>query len=209
LHRLMREGGTVSGARLSVDPRDAEKLYSLLKRTPSVSAVSVKAVALASFWKSYGETIWISTMMLVGFASVIAFGIVYNGARIALSERGHELASLRILGYTRAEIARILLGEQGILTVLAIPLGFGLGYGLAFLTSRALARDLIRLPLVRFFEDAAERSDGDVVVVLLPQYQPRHWWERFLFNENGRRIERALLGRSDVLVAEVPYRRDL
>jgi amino acid transporter len=64
-------------------------------------------------------------------------------------------------------------------------------------------------PLVRFLEDAAERSGDDVVVVLLPQYQPRHWWERFLFNENGRRIERALLGRPEVLVAEVPYRRDL
>jgi putative ABC transport system permease protein len=148
LHRLMREGGTVSGAHLSVDPRDADKLYSLLKRTPSISGVSVKAVSLASFWKSYGETIWISTTMLVGFASVIAFGIVYNGARIALSERGHELASLRILGYTRVEIARILLGEQAILTVVAIPAGFVLGYGLAYLTSRALARDLFRLPLV-------------------------------------------------------------
>ena len=115
---------------------------------PSISAVAVKDVALASFWKSYGDTIWISTAMLVGFASVIAFGIVYNGLRIALSERGHELASLRVLGYTRTEIGRILLGEQGLLMVLAIPFGLALGYGLSFLTSRALARDLIRLPLV-------------------------------------------------------------
>jgi hypothetical protein len=64
-------------------------------------------------------------------------------------------------------------------------------------------------PLVRYLEDAATRRGDDVVVVLLPQYMPRHWWERFLFNENGRRIERALLGRPDILVAEVPYRRDL
>jgi putative ABC transport system permease protein len=148
LHRLMREAGTMSGARLRIDLGNASKLYALLKRTPVISAVSVKSEALASFWRSYGETIWISVTMLVGFASVIAFGIVYNGARIALSERGHELASLRILGYTRAEIARILLGEQAILTALAIPAGFGLGYGLALLTSRALARDLVRLPLM-------------------------------------------------------------
>jgi putative ABC transport system permease protein len=148
LQRLMREAGTVSGAYLAVDSEHAAKLYSFLKRTPAVRTVSVKEAAWASFWKSYGETIWISTTMLVGFASVIAFGIVYNGARIALSERSHELASLRILGYTRAEVARILLVEQAILTALAIPAGFAAGYALAFLTSRALARDLVRLPLV-------------------------------------------------------------
>ncbi len=148
LHRMMRESDLISGAHLKVDPRKEEPLYTLLKRTPSISAVAVKSVALASFWKSYGDTIWISTMMLVGFASVIAFGIVYNGARIALSERGHELASLRVLGYQTSEVGRILLGEQGLLLALGIPCGFVLGYALALLTSRALARDLIRLPLV-------------------------------------------------------------
>jgi amino acid transporter len=64
-------------------------------------------------------------------------------------------------------------------------------------------------PLVRFLEDAAEHDGEDVVVVLLPEYVPRHRWERFLYNENGRRIERALLGRSNILVAEVPFRRDI
>lgn len=69
-------------------------------------------------------------------------------------------------------------------------------------------RSLVR-PLVRFLEDAAERGGGDVVVVLLPEYVPRHWWERFLYNENGRRIQHKLLGRSNILVAEVPYRREV
>ncbi len=69
-------------------------------------------------------------------------------------------------------------------------------------------RSLVR-PLVRFLEDAAEQHGDDVVVVLLPEYVPRHWWERFLYNENGRLIERSLLGRSNILVAEVPFRRDV
>jgi hypothetical protein len=69
-------------------------------------------------------------------------------------------------------------------------------------------RSLVR-PLVRFLEDAAERGGDDVLVVLLPEYVPRHWWERFLYNENGRRIRRALLGQSNILVAEVPYRREV
>ena len=64
-------------------------------------------------------------------------------------------------------------------------------------------------PLVRFLEDSAQRYGDDVLVVLLPEYVPRHWWERFLYNENGRRIQQELLGRVNILVAEVPYRREI
>jgi putative ABC transport system permease protein len=110
--------------------------------------VAVREAMLASFWKTFGESIWVSTAFLVSFASVIAFGIVYNGARIALSERGDELACLRVLGYTRAEIGRILLGEQGLLTLAAIPAGFAVGYGLSFLLAHFFSRELFRLPLV-------------------------------------------------------------
>lgn len=148
LHRLLREGDTISGAYLKVDPRDATRLYSILKRTPAISGVSVRDAMLASFWKTFGDSIWVSTVVLVGFACVIAVGVVYNGARIALSERGHELASLRVLGFTRAEIGRILLGEQALLLFAAIPVGFVLGFGLSFLLSRFFSRDLFRLPLV-------------------------------------------------------------
>ncbi len=74
--------------------------------------------------------------------------MVYNGARIALSERGHELASLRVLGFTKGEIAIILLGEQAILTAAAIPFGFALGYGISALLVHAVESDLYRMPLV-------------------------------------------------------------
>jgi putative ABC transport system permease protein len=148
LHRLMREGGTISGAYLKVDPALASTLYSLLKNTPAVSGVAVREAMLASFWQTFGESMGTTTTILVAFACVIAFGIVYNGARIALSERGNELASLRVLGYTRVEIGRILLGEQGLLTLLAIPAGFLLGLGFSWLISRALSRELFRLPFV-------------------------------------------------------------
>jgi putative ABC transport system permease protein len=148
LHRLMREGDTVSGAYLKVDSSVAPRLYALLKHTPSVSGVAVREAALASFWKTFGESIWISTAFLVGFASVIAFGIVYNGSRIALSERGNELACLRVLGFSRGEVSQILLGEQWLLMLLAIPIGFAFGFGLSALLARFFSRELFRLPLV-------------------------------------------------------------
>jgi putative ABC transport system permease protein len=148
LHRLLREGPTFSGAYLKVDPVFAPGLYLLLKRMPAVTGVAVRETMRASFWKTVGESIVSTTAVLVGLACVIAFGIVYNGARIALSERGNELAALRVLGFTRREIGRILLGEQGILTLLAIPGGFALGFALSLWVSKTHSPDLLRLPFV-------------------------------------------------------------
>ncbi len=88
------------------------------------------------------------TTWLVIFACIITFSVVYNSARIALSERGRELASLRIMGFTKAEVAFILLGEQAILILLAIPIGYVIGYSLAALISSAYNTELYRLPLI-------------------------------------------------------------
>lgn len=148
LNRLMHEGGTISGAHLMVDRNALPELYSHLKRTPAVRSVVIPETLLDNFNQTLARTIGTSTGILIFFACIIAFGVVYNGARIALSERGRELASLRVLGFTQREIAVMLLGEQAILTLLAVPLGCGLGYGLAFLITRAIDTELMRLPLV-------------------------------------------------------------
>ena len=147
LNRLMEEGETTSGAFLMVDSFAIPQLYAQLKQTPAVSAVSIPAVALESFNDTIAKTINVSTGILIGFAVIIAFGMVYNGARIALSERGHELASLRVLGFTRAEIGFMLLGEQAVLTLIAIPLGLALGYAIAGLITIAIDTEIIRFPL--------------------------------------------------------------
>jgi putative ABC transport system permease protein len=88
------------------------------------------------------------TYVATVFAVIIAFGVIYNSARIALTERGRELASLRVLGFTRAEISYILLGELGLLTLLAIPLGLWLGRGMCYYIAHAMQSDLFRVPVV-------------------------------------------------------------
>jgi putative ABC transport system permease protein len=147
LNKLMQEGETSSGAFMMVDPPAIPELYARLKQTPAVGGVSIPAIALTSFRDTIARTMNVSTAILIGFAVIIAFGMVYNGARIALSERGHELASLRVLGFTRSEIGFMLLGEQAILTSIAIPVGFALGYGIAGLITVAIDTELIRFPL--------------------------------------------------------------
>ncbi|ABW32645.1 ABC transporter permease [Acaryochloris marina] len=148
LNRLMREGPTLSGAYLTVDAHHLEQLYTQLKQTPAVASVALRERVITEFEKTIGGSFAIFTTVLVIFSSVIAFGVVYNVARIALSERDRELATLRIIGFTQGEIAVILLGEQAIVTVVAIPFGFALGFGLAALITRAYDWELFRFPLI-------------------------------------------------------------
>lgn len=101
-------------------------------------------------------------MTLVLFAVIIAIGVVYNAARVALAERTRELASLRVLGFTRREVASMLLGEQGFLLAVALPCGLLLGWGLAWLVVTRFSSDLFRLPLV-----VSTRSQAFAVGVVL------------------------------------------
>lgn len=148
LNRLMREGPSISGAFMAVDALMASRLYSFLKRTPAVSGVAVREAMLTSFRDTIARSLGISVGALIGFACVIAFGVVYNGARVNLSERSFELASLRVLGFTRGEIGWMLLGEQGLLAATAIPLGYILGYGICAALVYSMQSELYRMPLV-------------------------------------------------------------
>jgi putative ABC transport system permease protein len=113
-----------------------------------VAGVAEPENMLASFEQELAETILISAGFLVGFASIIAIGVIYNGARISLSERGRELASLRVLGFHRREVAILLLGEQALVTLMAIPVGYVLGYSLSNLIASSIETDAYRIPFI-------------------------------------------------------------
>ncbi|HSC29064.1 MAG TPA: FtsX-like permease family protein, partial [Vicinamibacterales bacterium] len=148
LRRLVREGDSLSGAFLKVDQARVDALYQRLKETPAVAGVSLKGTAIESFEKTLAETFYVMIFFNLMFSSVIAFGVVYNSARVSLSERSRELASLRVLGFTRGEISMILLGELAAVTLMAIPVGLLLGYAFAGLLVAAVNTELYRFPLV-------------------------------------------------------------
>ncbi|MEW6666624.1 MAG: FtsX-like permease family protein, partial [Thermodesulfobacteriota bacterium] len=158
LHHLMREGESLSGAYLQIDPAEAPRLYRRLKSTPAVAGVTLTRDALASFERTMAENMGIMTTINVVFAAIIAFGVVYNAARISLSERSHELASLRVLGFTRAEISLILLGELTLLTIAALPLGIGLGFTMAQAIIASVESELYRFPFVITFQSVARSA---------------------------------------------------
>ncbi len=148
LNRVMREGPSISGAYLAIDEQHAGDLYTSLKNLPAVGGVAFREALLKSFQEILDRSVVTATLINIVFACIIAFGVVYNGARIALSERGNELASLRVLGFTRREVSTILLGEQAVLTLAAIPMGFSFGILLSWLLSLQLDTEFYRMPLV-------------------------------------------------------------
>jgi putative ABC transport system permease protein len=147
LNRLMKERDAVTAVHLRIDDNRLTEFYRELKKIPMASSLTVKDAAVRTFHETLAETLLIFISFFVAFACTLAFGVTYNAARIALSERGRELATLRVLGFTRAEISYILLGEIALLTCVALPAGCLVGYGLAALTLQAFKTELYRIPL--------------------------------------------------------------
>ncbi len=148
LNRLLKEGDVVSQVTLAVDRNREPDLLLALKTLPRVVGTMSKSVMARNMREVTARNMLIFSSILTFFACIIAVGVVYNNARIALAERAWELASLRVLGFTRAEVSSFLLGELAIEIIFAIPLGIGLGYGLALMIVNMIQSDEFYFPLV-------------------------------------------------------------
>ena len=148
LNRLLRDGEKISGARIDIDPGRLDALYAVIKETPAIATVALQNISRDKFRETIGENIITMTTVYVGLAIIITFGIVYNSARIQLSERARELASLRVLGFTRAEVSKVLLIEIAIVVLLAQPLGWLLGYLFSLAVVKGFESDLFQIPFV-------------------------------------------------------------
>lgn len=148
LNRLMKEGDAVSGVYITADAQYQEKLYRSFVNMPRVSGTVVRKNEIRNFYEVQARGMLFFTFIATLMACSICIGVVYNNARIALSERSRELSSLRVLGYTRGEISYILLGELAVIALAAIPLGFLVGHALCAYITVILQSDLFRIPLV-------------------------------------------------------------
>jgi putative ABC transport system permease protein len=148
LHRLMREDDLVSQVALRVDPASAARVWTTLSERPRVVATSVKSIWLRIFDEKIAGMVIVSAVVLTGFGVIIAVGVVYNSARIALQERAWELASLRILGFTRAEVSRILFAELGLEIMIAIPVGLAMAQVIVELLLGLRDNESFRIPAV-------------------------------------------------------------
>lgn len=148
LNRAAGDGAGATDAALLVDPHALREFNAAVKQTPRISAVFDKASSQRSFEKTTARNLGFFTMVLTLFAVAMAVGITYNAARIALSERAWELASLRVLGMTRAEVSVLLLAELGVELLVALPVGAVGGWLLATGLMQAMSSEEIDFPVV-------------------------------------------------------------
>jgi putative ABC transport system permease protein len=133
---------------LAIDEAATDALYADVKRTPALSGIALQTIARQNFDDTIRRNIVIMTTVYVALSVIIAFGVVYNSARIQLSERARELATLRVIGFTRAEVSQVRLTELGVAVAAAQPLGWLIGYGFAYAVITGFATDLFRVPFV-------------------------------------------------------------
>ncbi|MFC5458079.1 ABC transporter permease [Prosthecobacter fluviatilis] len=146
VRRLLREGETMTGAFLTVDEKRWDEFMREVKDQPKIEFASVKKNELAAFRASTGQSIGTLRQLFLWMAVIVAFGVVYNSARIALSERGRDLATLRVVGLTKREVSGVLLGELTLLVLAALPLGLVFGSVLASYVISAVSNETVRLP---------------------------------------------------------------
>jgi putative ABC transport system permease protein len=148
LNRALGDGDVATGFVLALDAGAESALLDTTRRMPRVAGAFSKATMLRNMQEITARNIRIMSTVLTLFASIIAIGVVYNNARIALAERRWELASLRVLGFTRAEVSALLLGEMALSIAVALPLGMALGLGLVHLITGMLKSDQFLFPVV-------------------------------------------------------------
>ena len=163
LNRLLHEGASLSGAYVAVDPASSERVFRALKETPQVAGVTSQSAIVEGVRNTVAEQMGIVTLFNTGFAALIVLGVVYNSARISLSERARDLASLRVLGFRRGEVAFVLLGELALLVLAALPLGVMLGIMLARYVTEQFSADLYTIP---FGVSARTLAEGCIVVLV-------------------------------------------
>lgn len=146
LNRALKEPNRVSGAYLRIDQADSAAIYRSIKDMPIVAGVSLRTEARAAFKKLMDTGAGAVRYIMAAIAGIITFGIVYNSARIAFAERSRDLASLRVIGFTKGEAAFVLLGELAIITLIALPVGSLMGYGLAGAIAAGFSTDLYQIP---------------------------------------------------------------
>ncbi|PKB19039.1 putative ABC transport system permease protein [Novosphingobium kunmingense] len=163
LESITRDASPVGAALVRIDPSARDSILTRLRDAPMILGVTEKAAALVKFRAMIDDNMLTMIAFYVAFASAIAVGVVYNSARILFSERAHELATLRVLGYFRSEVGLVLLGELGLLVAASLPIGCFVGYGMGQLMTAMFSSDLFRLP---FAPSRASYGWSSVIVLI-------------------------------------------
>ncbi len=148
INRFLGEGDIISGASITIDmTRRAEFLHAI-KTIPRISWIAIKETMRTSFRNTTAQMMGMLTTLYLTLAVIVAFGVIYNNARISLAERARELATLRVIGMTQHEVGSVIVIELGLLAVIALPIGLLFGSGFSAAIIHSVNTETVRVPLV-------------------------------------------------------------
>jgi len=148
VNRLLGEGDIITGASVTIDAARRAEFLRALKAIPRIGWIAVKETMRASFRETTAKSMGLLQSIYLTFAVIVAFGVIYNNARISLAERARELATLRVIGFTQREVGAVIVIELVVLALLALPLGLLLGTGLTTVIIHSVNTETVRVPLV-------------------------------------------------------------
>jgi putative ABC transport system permease protein len=148
LNRFLGEGDIITGASFTIDAAHRAEFLRAVKEVPRISWIAIKETMRSSFRQTTAQMMGMLTTLYLSMAVIVAFGVIYNNARISLAERARELATLRVVGMTQREVGAVIVTELTILAVLAVPMGLLLGTGFATAIISSVNTETVRLPLV-------------------------------------------------------------
>ena len=94
---------------------------------PAVTGVEFTYTTLRTF-DALNDTMGFVILILVVCAGALAAIVLYNLTNINIDERRKEIATLRVLGYTKWEVAGYIYRESGILTIVGALFGLLVGW---------------------------------------------------------------------------------
>ncbi|MDD9731276.1 ABC transporter permease [Mameliella sp. AT18] len=146
--RLIGQGPQVNMLHLAIDRKDLSDLQARAKQTPAIARFTLWSDIRRQFEDTLDESLVTMTVIFASLGMLITIGVVYNAARIQMAERAYELASLRVLGFRRREVAYVLVAEQMVLTLIAVPVGWLVGYGFCTLMAEGFSTEVVSIPVV-------------------------------------------------------------
>jgi putative ABC transport system permease protein len=148
INRFLGEGDIITGASFTIDMARRGEFLRAVKAVPRISWIVIKESMRQSFRQTTAQMMGMLTTMYLVMAVIVAFGVIYNNARISLAERARELATLRVIGMTQREVGAVIVIELAVLALLAVPLGLALGTGFATVIVHSINTETVRLPIV-------------------------------------------------------------
>lgn len=148
LARLMREPGRITSVNLRFDTAQYDRFNAAIKEAPALAGASFINLAESSMRENFDRSVGVMNFIYLSFAAVMAGGVAFSAARITLAEQERDLATLRVLGFTRLEVSYVLVGELAVLGLLAVVPGVMAGTLIGEWLMELFSNDLYSFPYV-------------------------------------------------------------